>query len=302
MKYSFPEEVKRLARRALRWYGTHTPIDKGRYRLVNFWATRLAPEDADNALVTVRSPHGFLVTLDLREHIQQRAYYLGYSDPMFPQAFTRYVKTASAVVDLGANFGQFTLLAAQLVGPKGQVLAFEPAPRPFAALRRNVELNGFTQVICRQAAVSATAGTADFFISPLRDSGTSSLARAAVERYHSEMERVTVEVERLDDHLERLTCPVSLIKMDIQGAELPALQGAGQLIRRDRPILILEVDLVLSGVFGYTPGDLGAYLHDLGYRLYSMPVRPWQRPVLLDWREMKPLGNDIFCLPQPEEI
>lgn len=123
-----------------------------------------------------------------------------------------------------------------------------------------------------------------------------SLAREAVERYHSNPEVVTVAVERLDDYLDQLTRSVSLIKMDVQGAELPALQGAEHLIRQDRPALILEVDEDVTSAFGYCPEDLGAYLHDLGYVIYSVPVRPWQQPARLDWRKLH--SHDILCLSQ----
>ena len=292
MTRAWPESLKALARRALRGYGLHMPLDHGKYRLVNYGAPRLVP--ADPAPVVARAPHGFWMSLDLREHIQQRAYYLGYHEAPNMCVLAEQVRPATTVFDLGANFGQFSLLAAHLTGPGGQVFAYEPSPAAYAALERNVALNGYSQVVCRQAAVGAASGKATFFTSPPWDQGTGSLQREAVERYHREVGMVTVVVERLDDLLEHITRPVSAIKMDIQGAELPALQGAEGLLRQHHPALLVEVAEEASRAFGYGPADLGAFLHGLGYRFWAVPVRPGKRRVPLDWRDLR--SGDILCL------
>ncbi|MGH2521464.1 MAG: FkbM family methyltransferase [Anaerolineales bacterium] len=260
---------------------------------MNFLGPRLIP--ADNTFLTVRAPHGFHLALDLREHLQREAYYLGYVQHLVVRIFADHVKAGTTVFDLGANFGQFTLLAAQLVGPGGQVFAFDPSPQAFAALQRNVALNGFPQVICRQVAVSNAPGTTTFYATPSTDLGTGSLAQAAAEHFHRDAAPITVNVERLDDYFDQVPRPVSVIKMDIQGAELLALQGAERLIRYHHPALLLEVEGELTHAFGYRPEDLGAYLRDLGYgRIYSVPRRPWHRPKLLNWRELE--SHDILCL------
>ncbi len=295
MKSSLTEVIKTMLRPVLRWYGMRVPLDKGKYRLVNVLAPRLVP--ARDPIVAVQAPDGFRMSLDLREHIQQRAYYLGYYEHIIARLLVRYTAKSTTVFDVGANFGQFTLLAAHTVGSSGQVLAFEPSPLAFAALVRNVKLNGFDHVICRQTAVSIAPGTASFYATPPDDLGTGSLARAAAEQFHQNISPLMVEVERLDDYLDRLTRPVSVIKMDIEGAELLALQGAERLIRHYHPTLILEADANLTRVFGYTPGDLGAYLRDLGYAVYSVPTRPWQQPVPLQWPDTP--SHDILCLHEP---
>jgi FkbM family methyltransferase len=288
------ERFKSPARRIVRWYGLHAP-DKGKYRIVNFFAPRLAP--AASTVVNVKATHGFTMSLDLTEHLQQRAYYLGYHEHMIVETFVDVITPGSCIFDLGANFGQFTLLAAQLSGPQGQVFAFEPEPNAFAALRRNVEANSFPRIICRQAAVSDTAGTAVLYVAPPTFSGTSSLALSAVEPYHDNYALQTVAVERLDDYGDQVTSPVSLIKLDVQGAEFLVLRGAEQLLRDHRPAIIFEADEVVMTAFGYQSRDLGAYLHHLGYALFSVPARPWQRPILLDWRS--PLSHDVLALYQP---
>jgi FkbM family methyltransferase len=288
------ERLKSSARRLVRWYGLHAP-DKGKYRIINFLAPRLAP--ATNAPMEVKATHGFTMSLDLTEHLQQRAYYLGYHEHMIVKTFVDVITQGSCIFDLGANFGQFTLLAAQLTGSQGQVFAFEPEPNAFAALQRNVAVNSFAQIICRQAAVSEAPGAAVFYVVPATFSGTSSLARSAVEPYHYNFTQQMVAVERLDDYCGQITRPVGLIKLDIQGAELPALRGAEKLLKEHRPAIILEVDEVVTTAFGYRAEDLGTYLQELGYILFSIPTRPWQRPARLDWRSLS--SHDVLALYQP---
>jgi FkbM family methyltransferase len=297
MPRSSTDALQALLRRALRCYGLRSPVDHGKYRLVNYWAPRLVP--ADPTPVVVRAPDGFRMSLALGEHVQQRAYYLGYHQRVLMRVFGERVRPATTVFDLGANFGQFALLAAQRVGPQGQVFAYEPSPLAYEALERNAALNGSLPIVCRQVAVGAVSGKATFYTSPASDQGTGSLARRAVERYHPNVGSVTVPVERLDDCLGRLSCPVSMIKMDVQGAELPALQGAERLLRQYRPALLVEVDEEVTAAFGYQAADLGAYLHDLGYQLYAVPARPRRRLLPLDWRS--PAGPDILCIHKDSE-
>jgi FkbM family methyltransferase len=284
------EQLKSLARRIVRWYGLHAP-DKGKYRVINFFAPRLAP--TAGTPVEVKAAHGFTMSLDLTEHLQQRAYYLGYHEHMIVRAFVDTVTPGSCIFDLGANFGQFTLLSAQLTGSRGQVFAFEPDPNAFAALQRNVVASGFANVTCRQAAASDAAGTAIFYIAPPAFSGTSSLAQSAVEHYHHDYTQQTVAVERLDDYSNRITAPVGLIKLDVQGAELPALRGAEQLLKEYRPAIIFEADETVTTAFGYHTQDLGSYLHQLGYDLFAVPTRPWRHLARLDWRAQ--LSHDVLA-------
>lgn len=285
--------ITTLLQRAVRFYGLHAP-DKGKYRVVNFAAPHLEPVGADP--VIVRAPHGFRMSLDLGEHIQQRAYYLGYHEALAVRHFAAQVQPGTTVMDLGANFGQFALVAAHLLGKDGRVIAFEPSPEPFAALQRNVALNHFDQVLCRQAAVGAEAGTATFYVSHRSDTGVSSLAQAAVAPYADEMTPIQVAVEALDDYLDApsIARRVSLIKMDVQGAELLALKGARALLRRDRPALLVEIAPPALAGFGHRPDDVRMLLDEAGYTCHMLPARPWQALAPVDWGRED--AYDLLCL------
>ena len=76
----------------------------------------------------------------------------------------REINEGDVVLDIGANIGYYTLLAARLVGPTGQVIAFEPDQTNFALLRKNVEANGYRNVVLVNKAVSDHNGTAELFL------------------------------------------------------------------------------------------------------------------------------------------
>ena len=68
------------------------------------------------------------------------------------------LKPGSTVVDIGANIGAFTILAASIVGPRGHVFAFEPIKDTFERLQKNVDLNGLKNIECRRAAIDSQEG------------------------------------------------------------------------------------------------------------------------------------------------
>lgn len=140
-------------------------------------------------------------------------------------------------VDIGANHGYFTLIAASQVGPAGRVYAFEPNPPVFDQLAAHVRLNGFDdRVRLSDVAQSDADGEATFFVSQCRtNSGLSSLAPAA-ERIEggslSPNHTVRVRTETFDGWYGR-TKPgrIALVKIDVEGAEDRVLRGMAATLR-----------------------------------------------------------------------
>ena len=145
----------------------------------------------------------------------------------------RLVAPGQVVLDVGANVGYYTLLFARLVGPEGNVVAFEPDPTNVELLRANVELNGYRNVEVWPVALSNRSGSESLFLSA-ENSGDHRLGGGEEGR-----EAVTVEVVRLDERLADLPARVDFVKIDIQGAEAAALEGMEGLLRRDGDVRIL---------------------------------------------------------------
>lgn len=173
----------------------------------------------------------------------------------------KLLKEGMTFVDLGAHRGYYTLLASKLVGEKGRVFAFEPAPENFALLARNVK--GRRNVSLVQKAVSNKSGTAKFFLSP-DDSVTHSLYKVGDNR-----QWVEVEVTNLDEFFKDKDSNIDFVKMDIEGAEMNALEGMTKTIRENKNLgIITEFRPRFLEIGRYSPVSFLERLAAYGFRLY----------------------------------
>lgn len=188
-------------------------------------------------------------------HVLHGAY-----EPEVDAAFRAALRPGMGVIDLGANIGYFTMLAASLVGPGGFVLAVEPNPDNASLLEASRRHNGFEQVRVAQLAAGRKIGL--LALNTSHSNGTTSEAGGDAAALLRARTVACVPVCMLLDKERR----IDLIKVDVEGAEYNALLGAESLLRRDRPVIISEFspDLMpgISGIDG--PGYLG-WLYGLGY-------------------------------------
>jgi FkbM family methyltransferase len=163
------------------------------------------------------------------------------------------------VLDVGANIGLYTLLAASRVGPSGRVDAFEPGPLALQRLAENVALNALAQVHVHAEAVGEQAGQVRFTLDA--DDTNRMLAPDAA----AESRVVEVPCVRLDEAVGARR--YALGKMDVEGAEPLALQGAGRMLREGNPpVWLLELNGLLHA-FGWTEERLAGWLDEHGYGL-----------------------------------
>jgi FkbM family methyltransferase len=175
----------------------------------------------------------------------------------------RYLRPGDGFVDVGANIGTYTLLAASLVGPRGGVDAFEPSPVAAGRLRESVELNQLPNVCVHEAAIGDTNGTIEFSIGWDVTDGVYTPA----DRYQQLRPRIEVELARLDDVL--ADRPYAAAKLDVEGLELAALRGAvAHLEAANPPVWQIEVLANQLRKFGASVNDLFAFLRERGYDLF----------------------------------
>jgi FkbM family methyltransferase len=139
--------------------------------------------------------------------------------------FRQFVTEGMTVVDIGANIGYYTLLAAKLVGDKGKVFAFEPEPENYALLVRNIEMNGYDNVVAVRKAVSSKTGKTALFLN--REAG----AHGFLPDREGVIGKTTVETVSLDEYFEDKECPIDIVKIDVEGSEVPVLMGMQGIIK-----------------------------------------------------------------------
>jgi FkbM family methyltransferase len=164
------------------------------------------------------------------------------------------IRTGGVVYDLGANRGIHTLLFARLVGPEGYVYAFEPVSEFERELMYNVSLNGFGNVTAVPFAASNRSGRETFFRG--HHEGAGHLA-ANGDRIGARFEAHTLRVD--DFVLRDGNRPPTFIKIDIEGAEGDALDGARAVLDQFKPTVLVDL---------HTPDQdalVGNLFADLGY-------------------------------------
>jgi FkbM family methyltransferase len=154
-------------------------------------------------------------------------------------------------LDIGAHVGWYAIQAARAVGPSGQVVAIEPAPRNRLQLENNINLNGITNVTIVPQAVWSHAGKVKW-------QGDS--AESVWHKIDESSGIETVDAVTVDDLVRRFALNrVDWIKLDIEGAEVEVLKGAAQSIQRFHPALFIEVHGTLHA--------LEAFLTEFGYSI-----------------------------------
>jgi FkbM family methyltransferase len=168
-------------------------------------------------------------------------------------------------IDVGAHIGFFSLLGAKRVGKNGLVLAFEPSPKTRSRLFANASMNGGLPLQILPYAVSDTVGKAVFF-QHNQNPGQNSLRPLGEETAGKlEVETVTLDGFLPADIADRVT----LVKMDIEGAELLALQGMRRLLaKEDSPDVMCEVTDEFLRTLGASESELLSFMTDLGYSAF----------------------------------
>jgi FkbM family methyltransferase len=206
----------------------------------------------------------------------------------------RTVRRGMTFLDVGANDGLYTMFAARRVGRRGRVLAVEPSSRERRVLERNIALNRLRNVVVVASALADQPGQATLQIAPTLHGGHNTLggfAHKGVDAVASEQ----VQVETLDAVVVRLgIAKVDVIKIDVEGAELKVLEGARDVLRSSRPLLLIEANDDALRKQEASTADLLALLRSVGYAMFVFSeTSGLEEP----WAEGSPLSANIVAKP-----
>lgn len=174
------------------------------------------------------------------------------------------VDGCSTIFDIGANIGWYSLNIAKTI-KNGKVLAFEPIPKTFTYLKRNVELNHINNIEIFNFGFSSEEKDTEFHYYT-EGSGNASLANLSEAE---NIQKIICSVKKLDDFVFENSYSVDFIKCDVEGAELLVFKGGIETIKRDKPIIFTEMLRKWSSKFNYHPNDIIKLLINEGYRIFT---------------------------------
>jgi len=196
--------------------------------------------------------------------------YFGSYGLLIVEAMKRLLKPGGVFVDVGANIGYLSAIAAGIVGKQGQVHCFEPVPTYFERLERLVELNPGHSITINSKAAGEAPGDCTIYVT--REPGQNTMVPA----YKSGPEIIStlnVPVVRLDSYFaERKINRISLLKIDAEGFEFPVLKGLQHFLEesKQRPAIICEIAPRAYSLMGRTISELSDYMAVYGYAAYDL--------------------------------
>ena len=205
----------------------------------------------------------------------------------------RILRAGMTVIDVGANQGFYSLLAARGVGPTGRVLAFEPVRSEFEKLQRNAAVNGYTNISAENRAVGAAEGETEFHVAE-GGFGTFSSRKPLADDLRALRQKVVkVGLTTLDAAAEKAgLARCDLVKIDVEGGELEVLRGAERLLARFRPLVMCEIADIRTAAWKYPAREIYLFLASRGYVWYEpspegvLAAAPPQERYDPDWKNL----------------
>lgn len=197
----------------------------------------------------------------------------------------RYLRAEDSFLDIGANVGVYTLLAASKIR-SGYIYSFEALSKNYTRLQENLQINQFEQVKTYELAVSNQTGSVAL---NLAEGDSKPFITSTITN-----NTIAVSTDTLDNLLQNQPIAnLTLAKMDIEGAELLALKGAVSLLKKQCPqVWILEINDSVNN-FGHQKQDLVNFLNSYGYNLYGYSADTNQVfPITLEQQQ----GNNVLAI------
>jgi FkbM family methyltransferase len=183
------------------------------------------------------------------------------------KVFAEYIKAGDICIDVGGNIGFYSLNFAKFCGPEGRVFVFEPVPRNVLVIKLAAIINGFKNIEVYEGVVSDSAGLQQLMLP--RDSSYAFIGRDASSQ---KVDLINIESTTLDSFVSQAGIKkISVLKVDVEGAEYQVLLGANKLLgdAQLKPQLVMaELCSPYLNRFGSTIENVVLYMREFGYNPY----------------------------------
>jgi FkbM family methyltransferase len=206
--------------------------------------------------------------INLADFVGYHIYVRGYYEASIVRVIKDMLEPGMTFFDIGAHFGQYTLIASAKVDEKGIVHAFEPGPQQMGYLQYNIDLNNRNNVKLNSLALSNSSGEVQFAIGPKANLGASHLAKPGEDS-------ISVHSITLDDYCdENAVRKIDIMKIDVEGAEKFVLDGGRRILTMSPPKAVFyECISTLCDRFGYSSLEVHEFFRSLGYRIMHTTSR-----------------------------
>lgn len=246
---------------------------------------------AYTALDTITGRRGVKRTVDgrtIKFPAKWSRYYAKVYDPETFLFLETHVKKGDTVLDIGAHIGLFSVALANLVGHDGRVFSFEPTPLTRNVLSEVIVINGCEGIVeVRGEAVASSSGTAIFYDTGVDVSNANSLVKTDVGTSEIKVNMISV-----DDFVKERGLIIGCLKIDVEGAELDLLCGAGETFMTQRPVARLGLHPLFIAENSQTLNDIWRVLSE-----YKLNVVFDGQPVEKEWFCSRTELFDVNLLP-----
>jgi len=288
------EAIDRILLKTVRAYTYNTPIPRGKHRAYMI-ALKLCNSLPDKILAETKDGRKFSV--HLKTGMQTTVYFLGEYEKVLTEIVKSLLRKGDVCLDVGANFGWYSTLFHKYSGDSGEVHAFEPMPPTFEELSQNYVLMGNpSNVFINHLALGEKEDELTINLFEGLSTGHASLS----DQGRQDAISYKCKVITLDNYLkEKNVGDVNFIKVDIEGAEMMFLKGAGKLFKQTvPPIWLMEMALQQTKNFGYLPNDLINFMREKAdYEFYKVDEIN-NKLIKIDGFEKDDIGANVICFPR----
>jgi len=229
---------------------------------------------------------GHRMFIDINSHADRNIFFNGTVDVDLVTFLKKRLQTGSVFFDIGANSGFFSLIASKII-KNGSIHAFEPVPAVYKNLLESSLVNSINNIQVNNICLSNKTGFTPFYVS--YNSDVSSIKKNSNIKKEKKIKVKTLTL--LDYCKKNAIKKIDIIKIDTEGSEKNILFPSGSILKKFKPMLIVEFSNKNAKAFDYHPNEVYDFLVKIGYKIYS-----FKNGKLSKQKKLNYYSDNLYCL------